>query len=96
LKLVEATYLLRRRLLDTEPDDIKSRQEYERQHRCHRQTAHDGVSHRSPKDGRGDRDHAKNGGRCREKDWAKAMQGRFNDSVPWGPAVRDFGIDLVY
>jgi hypothetical protein len=65
LKLVEATYLLRRRLVDTEPDDIKSRQEYERQHRCHRQTAHDGVSHRSPKDGWSDWDHAEDGGRLK-------------------------------
>ena len=84
-----------RRLLDTEPSHIKCRQKYKRQRRANRQAAHDGVCHWPPKDGRSDWDHAENGSRCGEKDWSKAVQGRFNNRIPWSPSVHDLRIDLV-
>jgi len=96
VRRIGAIDLSQRRLLDTEPGNIKCRQKYKRQHRGNCQAAHDGISHRSPENGRSDRDHPENSRRCGKKDWAKAVQCRFDHSVPRGAPVRDLRIDLVH
>ena len=81
--------------LDPEPRHVERRKEDEGQQRRDRQAAHDRVGHRTPEDGRRDRDHAEDRGSSGEQDRAEAVRGGLDDRIPGMAPVRLLLLDLV-
>src|SRR5271167_746969 len=77
----EARLGLLARLLDPEPCDVEGGQEEQGQQGRNEQAADDGVSHWSPEDFRGDRDHPERGGGRGQHDRPKAVGRRIDYRV---------------
>ena len=80
---------------DPEPRHVERRKEDQCQKRRDRQAAHDRVGHRTPEDGRRDRDHAEDRSSGGQQDRAEAVGGRLDDRIPRIAPVRLLLFDLV-
>src|ERR1700736_5815004 len=95
--LSDSRVLVRRRVrvFDPEPGYVERRKEDKGQKRRDRQAAHDRVGHRTPEDGRRDRDHAEDCGGSGEQDLVEPGLGGLDERIPRVPPLLILLLDLV-